>query len=77
MAERVMWQQRSSLSADKEHSLLYRSTAYGRGVQMEVHTPIKADGEPGESCMYWFIDGDSREFRSEEAMLEALRGLEK
>lgn len=75
MIERVSWGLRNSTSTSRMHSLLYRSVAYGHGVQMEVHTPIEASGEPGKPRRHWFIDGDSREFQSEEAMLEALRGL--
>ncbi len=56
------------------HRLLYRSEYKGRGVQMEIHTPVidEVRMEFGEAKRYFFIDGDERQFRTQEEMMEAL-----
>lgn len=55
------------------HSRLYRAEVMGRGVQMEIHTPVSKHGKFGKSRVYFFIDGDKREFRTEEELINAIK----
>ena len=60
------WKLHTSFSGDSHH-LLFRCEYRGRGLQKEVHTPKR-----GSQKVYYFIDGDQREFHSEEELLAAL-----
>jgi extradiol dioxygenase family protein len=68
----ITWKLKLSLSGDKCHSLLYRAEINGRGVQMEIHTPVRKNGEFGKQKVYFFADGEKREYSGEEELLKAL-----
>jgi hypothetical protein len=53
-----------------KHSSLYRDDKLG--VQKECHVPHR-NGKPCKGKTYYFIDGDDREFTTEEELIEALR----
>lgn len=42
------------------------------GVQMKVLTPRKDGAPDGLGELYYYIDGDGREFRTEDDMMQAL-----
>ncbi len=56
-----------------EHQSVYRDNALG--VQKETLVPYR-NGQPCEGKSYYYIDGDEREFRSEEELMAALREAE-
>lgn len=70
------WQLMAHWSHPRKHVLVYRDNSLG--CQMEVHTPVRGK-EPverfGKARRYWFIDGFEDRYRSEEAMIEALKWL--
>ncbi len=68
----IKWQLGTSLSGDKMHSLLYRGKYKDVGVQLEIHTPKRKNGTFGKEKHYFFINGDKREFRTEEELREAI-----
>ncbi len=80
MADEILWKLEMSIGGEKQHSLLYRSEFLGKGIQLEIHTPVKANGEFGKARKTFFIDGDKREFKSEdeirEVITESLKGAE-
>jgi len=67
----INWEFKFHLNTEKQHSLLYRAEVNGIGVQKEVHTTFKR-GKFDKVEVYYFIDDDDREFRSEEELLKAL-----
>ena len=70
----INWKMIMHLATTKEHSLLYRADYKGKGVQREIHTPVKEHCKErfGKPKKYFFIDGDKREFKTEEELLKAL-----
>lgn len=71
----INWKLITHISGTKQHSILYRSKYKGKGVQREVHTPVRKNGF-GKAKVYYFIDDDPREFRNEEELIKALEGSE-
>ncbi|MFW9879627.1 MAG: hypothetical protein ACFFG0_41660 [Candidatus Thorarchaeota archaeon] len=73
---KINWKMNSHYSADKEHGLLYRSEFMGKGIQCEIITPVKRNiggfKDFGKQKIYFFIDGDDREFKSEEELIDAI-----
>lgn len=65
------WTMRCHLAADV-YAALYRDDILK--CQMEVITPRRMDGSPKEesATVSFFLDGDSREFGSQEEMINAL-----
>lgn len=65
------WQMRSHFGGSKQHGLLYRDDT--KGVQMEIITGKTKGmgGTFGKSRHYFFIDGDKREFRTEDELMTA------
>lgn len=72
--DKIRWKMESHFAFTKQHSLLYRAEFYGLGIQMEVHTPVK-NGKFGEQRVYFFIDGDKREFKTEDELKAAVKEL--
>jgi hypothetical protein len=79
---KINWEMKMHLGGEKMHSLLYRAKYLGRGVQMEIHTPVISDISDygcfkkfGEPIVAYFIDGDERQFDSEEDLIKAIRGI--
>lgn len=72
---KIDWQLSSSFAFAKEHSLLYRGTYLGKGVQMEIHTPKRKNGTFGKQKTFFFIDGDKRQFETEQNLMEAVNNL--
>ena len=60
------------MACRREHSLLYRNDALR--VQLEIHTVFTKAGQAkanSERRLY-YMDGDKRNFKTEEELLEAL-----
>jgi hypothetical protein len=72
MHEQIFWKLHMHLNMGHIHSLLYRSEYKGYGIQCEIHTHMKKNQRPGKSKFYYFIDGDPREFKSEEELIKAI-----
>ena len=64
------FKQLSHFSFEDGGSSLYRDEALK--CQMEIHTKKNKHGEWGKGKRYFFIDGDEREFRTIEALNNAL-----
>lgn len=75
----IDWQLKLHLNGEKYHSRLYRAKYKGFGIQMEVHTPVlkSFDGPKdfGKAETYYFIDGDEREFSTEEELIKAIEEM--
>ncbi len=71
--DRVKWEYTMHINGTKYHSIMYRSRYMDRGVQCEIHTPVLGFGKYGKAERSFFIDGDKREFESEEALREAIK----
>ena len=69
----IEWKLQMSLSGTKRHSLLYRGRYGGKGVQMEIHTPVKKSGGFGRQKNSFFIDDDDREFKLEADLIAAVK----
>lgn len=66
------WEFRMHINGFKQHSLLHRDDKLK--IQREIYTPVDKDGftkSKGQK-IYYFIDGDSREFRTEQELIKAL-----
>lgn len=76
----INWELMLHVSGSKYHSVLYRGGYMGKGVQCEIHTPVIDDmggyKEFGEPERYFYIDGDEREFRRQEELIQAILGDE-
>ncbi|MCF8009274.1 MAG: hypothetical protein K9K32_05865 [Halanaerobiales bacterium] len=71
---KIKWKLHTSLSGEKEHSLLYRSEYKGQGIQMEIHTSKhKTTGKFLNEKKYYFIDDDERQFEDKEEFIKALK----
>ena len=71
----ISWELKLSISGDDVHSLIYRGKyKQFRGVQMEIHTMVKDNGEFGTAEIYFFADNDSGIYRTEDELLKALEG---
>lgn len=65
------WELRMHINGVKRHSLLYRDDKLH--IQKEIHTPVGKDGYTmGKGKVYFFIDNDKREFRTEQELIKAL-----
>ncbi len=66
------WEFRMHINGYKEHSLLHRDDKLK--IQREIYTPVDKNGftNSKKQRVYYFIDGDKREFRTEEALIKAL-----
>jgi hypothetical protein len=65
------WKFASHMATTKEHSILYQDKELH--VTHEVHTPCgRRFGEFGKAKIYYFIDGDKREFTTEAELIAAL-----
>jgi hypothetical protein len=64
------WQTHMHINMSNQHSLLLRDNKLG--VQCEVYTKAKNGYTYGKGRCYYFIDGDKRQFRTEEALIKAL-----
>lgn len=66
------WEFRMHINGIKEHSLLHRDDKLK--VQREIYTPVGKDGftNSKKQKVYYFIDGDDREFRTEQELVKAL-----
>ena len=77
MSELLKWEFSRHVAASKKHIKAYRSEVDGKGVQAEIVTPVLRDyGGPkdfGKPEIYFFIDGDEREFRTEKDLIAAVR----
>lgn len=69
---KIKWKYRMHINGTEYHSVLYRSEYMGRGVQCEIHTPVIGFGQYGRAKRSFFIDGDEREFESEEVLRQAI-----
>lgn len=67
----IDWQLKLHLAQERVHSRLYRGVYKGRGVQLEIHTPVR-DGVLGKPKVAFFADYDEREFATEEELVAAL-----
>lgn len=63
------WEFERSISKKTHDSLLYRDA--NLGVRVEIHTPFRA-GHPGKDEVLFFMDGDEREFKTEQKLMQAL-----
>jgi len=66
------WSLHFSLSQDDIHYLLYRSEHKGKGVQMEIHTPVLKNGKFGKPKVAYFVDGDDKQYENENDMLASI-----
>jgi len=66
------WEFRMHINGFKQHSLLHRDDKLK--VQREIYTPVGKDGftNSKKQKVYYFIDGDDREFRTEQELIKAL-----
>jgi len=66
------WEFRMHINGFKQHSLLHRDDKLK--VQREIYTPVGKDGftNSKKQKVYYFIDGDNREFRTEQELIKAL-----
>jgi hypothetical protein len=72
----LQWKFSGHLAMDKQYIKTYRSEVDGKGVRVEIVTPVLRDyGGPkdfGKPEVYFFIDGDEREFRTEKDLIAAV-----
>jgi len=74
----ISWKLQMHIAGEKHHSLLYRAEHKGKGVQLEIYTPVRAGYDYfdpdrfGKAKTSYFIDGVEAEFTSEEELIEAL-----
>lgn len=73
MYDRIKWRLVMHIGDENMHSLLFRGRFMGRGIQKEVYTPANRFGEFRKAETYYFIDGDEREFTTEEELIEVIR----
>ena len=66
------WEFRMHINGGKQHRLLHRDD--NLKVQREIYTPVGKDGftNSKKQKVYYFIDGDDREFRTEQELIKAL-----
>ena len=69
------WTMHMHLNMSNQHSLLLRDNKLG--CQCEVYTKAKYGYIYGKGKTYYFIDGDEREFRTEDDLIKALEEKEK
>lgn len=74
---KIKWEMRTHVNGTEYHSLLYRAKFMQKGIQMEIHTPVTnhwGDHKKfGQAEVSFFIDGDEREFKTEEEMINAIK----
>jgi len=66
----MKWRYVQGYFTSKTWHRVYRNNRIG--AQHEVITRRNKDGSPGECKQYFFLDGDKREFRTEEALMRAV-----
>jgi hypothetical protein len=66
----IKWEMHCSFSGTEQHMLLYRSEFMGRGVQMEIVTPVINDFDFGDPVTVYFIDGVDAKFETIEDMIK-------
>lgn len=64
------WVASTHISMTTYHSALYRDEDLK--AQMEIITPKTKTGEFRDGKSFYFLDGDKREFKTEEEMLDAI-----
>lgn len=66
------WEFRMHINGFKQHSLLHRDDKLK--IQREIYTPVDKDGftNSKKQKVYYFIDGDDREFKTEQELIKAL-----
>lgn len=73
---KIDWKMIHHMSGSKYHSALYRSEFMGKKIQCEKHTPVLRDyGGPkdfGEPEIYFFIDDDEREFKTQKELINTI-----
>lgn len=69
MITSINWKMTSHMTMAREGRGLYRDEELK--VQLEVITPRNQHGDWGTGKTFYFIDGDTREFLTEEALIEA------
>lgn len=73
---KIKWEMRTHVNGTEYHSLLYRAKFMQKGIQMEIYTPVTNNWggykEFGQAEVSFFIDGDEREFKTEEEMINAI-----
>lgn len=64
------WTLQLSMGGSEQHSMLYRDETLK--AQMEIHTPVRDGAPSGEGSASFHLDGDEREFATQQDMILAI-----